>query len=58
MRCSGLNVIQASDGVEALDQVSKNYPDLVLLDHENKQPCLPGKVAARKKRTSRKNGRN
>lgn len=32
LRCSGLNVIQASDGVEALDKVEKNYPDLVLLD--------------------------
>jgi CheY-like chemotaxis protein len=32
LRCSGLNVIQASDGVEALDKVERNYPDLVLLD--------------------------
>ncbi len=32
LRCSGLNVIQASDGVEALDKVGRNYPDLVLLD--------------------------
>ncbi|WP_424409109.1 response regulator [Microcoleus sp.] len=32
LRCSGLNVIQASDGVEALDKVEKSYPDLVLLD--------------------------
>ncbi|MBE9095246.1 PleD family two-component system response regulator [Tychonema sp. LEGE 07203] len=32
LRCSGLNVIQASDGVEALDRVERNYPDLVLLD--------------------------
>ncbi|MEG4108315.1 response regulator [Microcoleus sp. S13_C5] len=32
LRCSGLNVIQASDGVEALDKIDKNCPDLVLLD--------------------------
>jgi CheY-like chemotaxis protein len=32
LRCSGLNVIQASDGLEALDKVERNYPDLVLLD--------------------------
>lgn len=32
LRCSGLNVIQASDGVEALDKIEKIYPDLVLLD--------------------------
>ncbi|MCU0543287.1 MAG: response regulator [Oscillatoriaceae cyanobacterium Prado104] len=32
LKCSGLNVIQASDGVEALDKVEKNSPDLVLLD--------------------------
>ncbi|MEK0193775.1 MAG: response regulator [Oscillatoriales cyanobacterium] len=32
LSCSGLNVIQASDGVEALTQVEKNSPDLVLLD--------------------------
>ncbi|MEG4516676.1 MULTISPECIES: response regulator [unclassified Microcoleus] len=32
LRCSGLNVIQASDGVEALDKIEKNCPDLVLLD--------------------------
>lgn len=32
LRCSGLNVIQASDGMEALDKVERNYPDLVLLD--------------------------
>jgi CheY-like chemotaxis protein len=29
---SGLNVIQARDGVEALEQIRVNYPDLVLLD--------------------------
>ncbi len=29
---SGLNVIQASDGVEALEKIQKNSPDLVLLD--------------------------
>lgn len=29
---SGLNVIQASDGVEALEQIQHNCPDLVLLD--------------------------
>jgi CheY-like chemotaxis protein len=29
---SGLNVIQASDGVEALEQIQANCPDLVLLD--------------------------
>jgi twitching motility two-component system response regulator PilH len=29
---SGLNVIQACDGVEALEQVQNNSPDLVLLD--------------------------
>ena len=29
---SGLNVIQASDGVEALEQIHANSPDLVLLD--------------------------
>lgn len=29
---SGLNVIQACDGVEALEQVQANCPDLVLLD--------------------------
>ncbi len=28
----GLNVIQASDGVEALEQIQANNPDLVLLD--------------------------
>ncbi len=32
LRCSGLNVIQASDGVEALDKIEKICPDLVLLD--------------------------
>ena len=32
LRCSGLNVIQASDGVEALAKIEKNCPDLVLLD--------------------------
>lgn len=29
---SGLNVVQASDGVEALEQIQANCPDLVLLD--------------------------
>lgn len=29
---SGLNVIQASDGLEALEKIQTNYPDLVLLD--------------------------
>lgn len=29
---SGLHVIQARDGVEALEQIQVNYPDLVLLD--------------------------
>ncbi|HEY9652147.1 MAG TPA: response regulator, partial [Coleofasciculaceae cyanobacterium] len=29
---SGLNVIQASDGVEALERIQHNCPDLVLLD--------------------------
>lgn len=28
----GLNVIQASDGIEALEQIQANCPDLVLLD--------------------------
>jgi CheY-like chemotaxis protein len=32
LKCCGLNVIQASDGVEALDKIEKNSPDLVLLD--------------------------
>ncbi|NJK77247.1 MAG: response regulator [Richelia sp. CSU_2_1] len=32
LKCSGLNVIQASDGVEALDKIERNLPDLVLLD--------------------------
>ena len=32
LSCSGLNIIQASDGVEALAQVEKKCPDLVLLD--------------------------
>lgn len=32
LTCSGLNIIQASDGVEALAQIEKNCPDLVLLD--------------------------
>ncbi len=29
---SGLNVIQARDGVEALEQIQQNCPDLVVLD--------------------------
>ncbi len=32
LSCSGLNIIQASDGVEALAQAEKKCPDLVLLD--------------------------
>lgn len=32
LRWSGLNAIEASDGVEALEQIQRNSPDLVLLD--------------------------
>jgi twitching motility two-component system response regulator PilH len=32
LSCSGLNIMQASDGVEALAQIEKKYPDLILLD--------------------------
>ncbi|WP_333116927.1 response regulator [Microcoleus sp. S11D4] len=36
LRCSGLNVIQADDGLEALNKIEKDYPNLVLLANENK----------------------
>ncbi len=32
LRGSGLTVIEASDGVEALEQIQKGLPDLVVLD--------------------------
>ncbi|MDY6939751.1 MAG: response regulator [Cyanobacteriota bacterium] len=32
LRGSGLTVIEASDGVEALEQIQKSLPDLVVLD--------------------------
>ncbi|MEG3974013.1 hypothetical protein QT970_05240 [Microcoleus sp. herbarium8] len=36
LRCNGLNVIQADDGLEALNKIEKDYPNLVLLANENK----------------------